>query len=343
MSYLNLISTFIITSLSLFALQPMASRVGLVDIPGGRKTHQMPTPLIGGLGIYVGVLSISLFSPLILQHYSALFALSALVLCAGMLDDVRELKVSVRMGMHAFAAWLMIMLANNQLLSFGNLLAFGPIELGLMALPLTLFATVGVINAVNMSDGVDGLSGSLVLVALFCLGVVAFMANDLPMLQLITLLICGVLAFLMMNFRLPWKQPALVYLGDAGSTMLGFMLAWLLIEASQGDNANMSPVYALWFLAVPLIDTVSLMIIRPLRGLSPFTAGTDHLHHCLLRAGYTHKQVVISLFGTSALMGSIGLLGYLNQTSEAFMFLLFMSVFSAYLTWRKLSPVAGPE
>lgn len=283
-----------------------------------------------------GFLSITHLPTGVLIQYSAMLAISALVLCVGIFDDARELRISVRMGMHAFAAWLMAAVAGNQLLSLGNLLAFGPVELGIMAIPLTVFATVGVINAVNMTDGIDGLSGGLALITLLFLGIVSFQAGNIAMLQFSTLLICSLLAFLVMNFRFPWKQSALIYLGDAGSTMLGFVLAWLLIEATQGSGAIMSPVYALWFLAVPLIDTVSLLIKRPLQGLSPFAAGTDHLHHRLLRAGYSHEQVVIGLYFAGVVMGCIGLTGYFLQLSEAFMFLLFLSIFALYSVWGRI-------
>ncbi len=348
MSLINLFGTFLITSLSLFALKPMADRVGLVDIPGGRKQHKSPTPLIGGLGIFVGTLFMSMLSPDVYLLYSGLLATSALVLFVGILDDARELRVSVRMGLHAFAAWLMAAVAGNQLQSLGDLAGFGAVELGILAIPLTMFATVGVINAINMSDGVDGLSGGLVLIALFCLAVVALDSSQLVMLEFITLLICALLAFLAMNFRAPWKQPALVYLGDAGSTMLGFVLTWLIVDATQGDDAIMAPVYALWFLAVPLIDTVCLLIKRPLRGVSPFCAGHDHLHHRLLRAGFSLEQTVLGLYLVSSLLGAFGLIGYFYELSEVFMFWTFMALFGMYIGWdfwtaRQDAPASTPS
>lgn len=336
MSFINLIGTFLITSLSLFALKPVASRMGLIDIPGGRKQHKAPTPLVGGLAIYVGTVLMSLLTPLVLIHYSAMLATSALVLFIGIYDDAHELRVSVRMGVHAFAAWLMAAVAGNQLLSLGNLAGFGVVELGILAIPVTIFATVGVINAVNMTDGIDGLSGGICLLCLLFLGIVAFNHGNVALVQFTTLLICALLAFLVMNFRLPWKQSALVYLGDAGSTLLGFVLAWLIIESTQGAEPMMSPVIALWFLAVPLIDTVSLLIKRPLRGQSPFSAGTDHIHHRLLRAGFTLEQTVVSLYITSFVFGCIGLAGHFSGVSDAVMFWSFMVIFSVYMAWNRL-------
>lgn len=342
MSFLNLFGTFLITSLSLFALKPMANRVGLLDIPGGRKLHATPTPLVGGLGIYAGTLFMSLLSPDVYFNYAALLATSALVLFVGMFDDARELRVSVRMSLHAFAAWLMAAVAGNQLHSLGDLAGLGPVELGILAIPLTIFATVGVINAINMSDGVDGLSGGLVLIALLCLGIVALDAGRMVMLEFVTLLVCALMAFLVMNFRAPWKQPAMIYLGDAGSTLLGFVLTWLIIEATQGPDAMMAPVFALWFIAIPLIDTVCLLIRRPLCGLSPFCAGHDHLHHRLLRAGFSLEQTVLGLYLASSVMGAFGLVGYFSGFSEPFMFWSFMALFAIYMGWgfRKSAQLA---
>lgn len=337
MTFMSLLGTFVLTSLSLFALKPVARRVGLLDFPGGRKQHLTPTPLVGGLGIYVGTLCISLVTPVVLAQYSALLAISALVLFVGIYDDARQLKASVRIGAHAFAAWLMAVVAGNQLLSLGNIVGLGTVELGVLAIPLTMFATVGVINAVNMTDGIDGLSGGLVFIALFYLGIVAFYAGNIALLEFATLLICALLAFLMLNFRLPWKRSAMVYLGDGGSTLLGFMLTWLVIDATQGSDTMMSPVYALWFLAIPLIDTVSLLIKRPFRGQSPFSAGTDHLHHRLVRAGYSHEQTVVGLYFAGTLMGAIGLMGYLFNASESWMFFVFMIIFVVYMNWERLT------
>lgn len=343
MSFINLFGTFVITCVSLFALKPVAGRLGLIDLPGGRKIHSTPTPLVGGLGIYVGTLCMSVFTPDVFFQYSAMLAISGLVLFIGIFDDARELKVSVRMGFHAFAAWLMAAVAGNQLLSLGNLMALGPVELGVLAIPLTIFATVGVINAVNMTDGIDGLSGGLVLITLAFLSIVAFIAGNAPMLQFGTLLICSILAFLVLNFRLPWKKSAMIYLGDAGSTLLGFILTWLIIEVTQGSDAIMPPVYALWFLAIPLIDTVSLLIKRPLRGVNPFTAGTDHLHHRLIAAGFNHEQTVIGLYLAGIAAGTFGLTGYLYNVSEAFMFASFMVVFTIYMAWGKILPLISTK
>src|SRR5690606_7999725 len=211
---------------------------------------------------------ICFLSPDVLFHYAALLALGGLVLAVGVMDDMKEISVSSRLGVQGGAALLMCLLADNQLNSLGNLVGSGEISLGWLALPISMFATVGVINAINMSDGLDGLSGGTVGVALSLLLLVALQSHAMLLAGFIAILLSALLGFLVLNFRLPWKRPALVYLGDAGSTFLGFVLAWLLIEATQGEAAVISPALALWFLALPLLDTVYLLLSRALEGRS---------------------------------------------------------------------------
>lgn len=327
--------SFGLTAGSLLALRSVAPKLGLLDIPGGRKTHLYATPLIGGLGIFLAVVLISAFIPGMLADFGAFFSLSALVLFIGTIDDVKDLRVKVRMLGHALIALVMAVVADIQLRSLGSLLTSSPMELGLLSIPITVFATVGVINAVNMADGIDGLSGGLVLVAL---GFVVFFsmgdgASTSTTTSFIVILMCSIAAFLVLNFRYPWNKRSLVYLGDAGSTMLGFMLAWLLIDSTQGETRYFAPVYALWFLAVPLFDTVNLLIKRPLSGHSAFAPGIDHLHHNLLRRGFNVQQVVLILISCATVMGLIGALGIYYQASESMMFTLYLILFAVYFLY----------
>ncbi|MDP4744939.1 MAG: polyprenyl diphosphate synthase [Porticoccaceae bacterium] len=330
MTLVTLFGAYLITSMALVLLRPFATVTGLMDYPGGRKTHSNPTPLIGGLGIYLGLLSVSILSPVLMADYKNLLILSGFVLLIGVLDDLYEIRASMRLLCHGSAAWAMAWLANIKLESLGDIVFLGPVELGILAVPVTIFATVGVINAVNMSDGLDGLSGGLVTISLVFLSITALIAGESAVLSFSQLLSVALLAFLTFNFRMLWKQSALLYLGDAGSTLLGFILAWLIIAATQGSNAFIAPVTALWFLAVPLMDTVSLMIKRPLRGSSPFTPGRDHLHHRLLGAGYTSQQTVLVMYGAATVFAAIGLGAHLVGAPDGVMFTAFMSIFAVY-------------
>ena len=330
MAYFYLFSTFLITGISLLLLKPAAIKIGLVDIPGGRKVHRKPTPLVGGLGIFLGILCVTISMPGMLLEYSSLLSLSALILFIGTVDDAKNLSPLARLIGHSLVALAMAVVAGVELDSFGALLSSSPLDLGFFSVPVTIFATLGVINAINMSDGVDGLSGGLVIVSLSFIALTSSMSGQLLIASFCTIMICSIMAFLSLNFRRPWQKQALIYLGDAGSTMLGFMLTWLLISSTQGITPAFTPVYALWFLAVPLVDTVNLMIKRPLKGRSPFDAGTDHLHHILLSRGFSVTQTVLLILGMALASGGFGLLGMRVGLNDSTMFLSFIVLFGVY-------------
>ena len=177
MNLLSLAGSFFFTGLSLFALKPIAIKVGLVDIPGGRKTHLSATPLVGGLGIFVGLFLMSLATPGIFAEYGPLLSLAALVLFIGTVDDAKELTVASRMTGHALVALAAAIVAGIQLNSFGAILFSNDINLGMLSIPITVFAIVGVINTINMADGIDGLSGSLVIVSLSLIALLSYTAG----------------------------------------------------------------------------------------------------------------------------------------------------------------------
>ena len=155
--------------------------------------------------------------------------------------------------------------------------------------------------------------------------------NNPALLGFSMLVIACLLGFLILNFRAPFKKSALIYLGDSGSTLLGFILAWILIEGSQGGSERVIPAtVALWFLAIPLMDTVYLFIARPLTGKSPFEPGTDHLHHLLARHGVEKVKVVLLLYGVGLLLGGVGLLFLAMPTMEKFSLYLFLCCFALY-------------
>ena len=314
-------------------MRPLARKYGLVDKPGGRKTHSKDTPLIGGLGIFLGLVVGTFLSPEIFAQYKVLLLIASLLLFTGLIDDFYPLPALARMGIQVFGAWLMCTAGENQLITLGHLFSDGELLLGRYAMVMTIFATVGVINAINMIDGMDGLSGGLAMICLLFLGLTASASGSNPALLSLTLLSVGcLLAFLLLNFRAPINKPALIYLGDSGSTMLGFIMAWLLIESSQGANEQIMPAtIALWFMAIPLMDTVFLFIARPLSGKSPFEPGTDHLHHLLALHGLSKTKVVLLLYGAGIVLGGAGLMLYSMPDLEKYSIYLFLVFFILYI------------
>jgi len=329
---------FLTCLVAILVLRPLARKLGLMDAPGGRKTHSKDTPLIGGLGIFIGLLAGCLMSPDVLAHYQPLLIISCLLLLTGLVDDYYPLPAIGRMAIQVIAAWLMVSYGQNELVTLGKLVGDWEMFLGRYSTLMTIFATVGVINAINMIDGMDGLSGGLVLICLAFLAVAAGLSGHNPALLGFCLIAIGCLAaFLVLNFRAPVKKPALIYLGYSGSTMLGFILAWMLIEASQGFNERVIPAtVALWFLAIPLMDTVYLFIARPLTGKSPFEPGTDHLHHLLVQHGLGKPHVVLLLYIAGVVFGLAGLLIWSLPGLEVFSLYFFLALFLVYsLIMRK--------
>jgi len=327
--FTSFLISFSITVNLLFILQPLAIRIGLVDSPNDRKHHQNPVPLIGGIAMFCGFLITALLIEQSLSGLRSLFAGAAILIIVGVLDDFRELSPKARFIAEIMAALLVSLGGGAILYDLGPIfMGTSDVELGMLALPITVFSIVGVINALNMSDGIDGLAGGFVLIALFSLVLISSLTrlDQYQYFWLLLLLIAVVIAFLGFN-----KPKAVVFMGDAGSMFLGFMLAWFLINMSQGEQRTITPITALWILAVPLIDTVSIMIRRMLNGGSPFKADREHFHHFWLNKGFTVPQTLLILLSISAGFAFIGLMGLYFRCPENIMFWSFMSLFALYL------------
>ena len=318
-------TAFGVTVLLLWVLGPIATRINLVDHPGGRKHHAQPTPLIGGIAIVTGFSLAALASGLPLSPFRALFGGALILTIVGVLDDLRELSPRSRFLAQLGASFLMAVGADVVLTDLGYLL--DPdwlMVLGFLAIPYTLFAATGLMNAINMSDGVDGLSASLVLIALFSMVLVASTSGQSDKASLLVPLLAALLAFLLFNLR-P-RGHALVFMGDAGSLFLGFALCWFLIRFSQGPDRLMAPVTALWLIALPLIDTLVIMGRRITKGQSPFRADRQHCHHILLAAGFSPKQALGIMLLLALSAAGIGLAGHFLGIPEHIMFWGFMAL-----------------
>ncbi len=334
---------FGITILFLFLLQPLALRLGLVDEPGGRKDHEGRIPLIGGIAMLIGLGLGLLTLNISLSHYRSFIASSILLVIVGVLDDFHELAPRSRFWVQVIVALLISFWGKVVLSNLGNLFSFGDIHLNLyFAIPLTIIAVIGVINAFNMTDGLDGLAGSLALIE-FCfmlwLALHASMGNEI---QILPLIIAVVIAYLIFNFPFPGRAQAKVFMGDAGSMLLGFFLVWFCIKLSQGAYPVASPVIFLWLTAVPLLDIGSVVWLRLSRKKSPFSPDRSHWHHYLLAKGYSRFQTVLIISLVAMVFGLIGMGGVYFYIPDSVMFSLFLIVFISYVFilrrgWQKLS------
>ena len=328
----SLAFAFLAGTAATLVLARAAGVLNLIDHPGGRKSHAQPVPLVGGLAIFVALLGAAAVIGIANSAGYFLFALS-IVIAVGMWDDVTEISPRVKFAIEIVASCLMIWGAGIQLSSVGDLLGWRPIGLWIFAAPLTIFAVVGVVNSVNMMDGLDGLGGSIAFVAFAWYAAVAdFSGLDVQFKT--ALIFCGAIAgFLLFNLRFPWQPRARVFLGDAGSLMIGFALGWFAIDLTQGEARTMPPIAALWVVMLPLADCVSLMTRRVRARRSPFVADSHHIHHYLLARGFTHGQTLAILVGLSTLFGAVGFFGWRMGLPEAALFWPFFFGYFAYHAW----------
>lgn len=315
----------------LFLLKPVAVHIGLLDTPNHRKHHDGAIPLIGGIAIFIAITLAMLSLNIPLTEYRGFFAAALILMIVGVLDDLHELSTTARFIAQITAALIMALGSGIELFNLGHLLfADSLLSLGWLALPFTVFATVGVINALNMIDGIDGLAGSVSLVSVISLGIITYTAGDMHSTTILGIIAAALVGFLLFNLR-PGNRQALVFLGDAGSMLLGFVLVWFFIKFSQNANRYFAPVTALWLFAVPLLDTITTMIRRIKKGQSPFAPDRGHFHHLLQKAGYTPKQTVLIIQLFAIVTAGIGLTGHFYQIAESTLFDLFLVLFFLYL------------
>lgn len=328
---MQLICGLILTLLVTPALIWAAHRFGFLDHPTERKQHQGAIPAVGGLAMAFAIALCALWRLADHEIFWEMFAATAAIVVVGFMDDWRKLPVAVRFAIQGGAALAVSMVAGVQLVNMGDLFGTGMIVLGASAIPMTVFAVVGVANALNLSDGMDGLAGGLALIATLFIAAVAYLSDMEITFDGLMILAGVLLGFLFFNMRFSWQPRARVFMGDAGSLMLGFLLAWAAVRVTQDERNAFSPAAALWFFAIPLWDTVSLMLRRVLKGKSPFHPGRDHLHHILLRVGFSDSQVVRFILLIAVASALVGFLGWLWGVPDAMLFYAFLAMFAVYI------------
>lgn len=314
--------------IALLVLRPLAYRVDLLDRPTHkRKHHRDAVPLVGGIAVFLTLLLVTLLLPTRPETDYVLVGAGVLVL-VGALDDRYQLGVGYRLVAQIVAMLILTLGAGVTLESLGDLFGFGELRLGWTGVPLTVLAGVGIINAFNMIDGIDGLASGLALTALVGLGALMLHAGDVDLLA--AAIIGALLAFLVFNFGRPGPEGRKVFLGDAGSMLLGYLLVWLLVRHSQAESSILLPATALWLVAIPLMDTLTVMLRRLLHGHSIFHADRRHLHFMLMRLGLSPLATTLLLLSTAVLLAGFGVLAQLNGVAESWIFLSGLALFTLY-------------
>lgn len=285
-------------------IRDWAIRRGIVDEPGGRRVHARVTPRLGGVAIMLGF-----FSPLALvlsletevakgflaapQHVVGLLLGAVIVGAVGAIDDLRSVGPWPKLAAQAAAAC--IAFAFGYRIEAVDIPWVGTLELGLLSLPITVCWFLGVINALNLIDGLDGLAAGIAFFAATSNGVIAHF-NGASVVALLSAALAGsLLGFLRYNF-----SPASIFMGDSGSMFLGFVLAaTALVGATAKSSTAVAILAPLVALGVPIFDTMLAMIRRTLARQSMFAADRGHIHHTLLDLGLTHRRAVLFLYGST--------------------------------------------
>lgn len=336
---LKFIVTFAGTLLLLRLFSRLAVRVGLVDYPGRRKRHMGAIPLIGGPAIFAGLCFGALMIAPTLYPYRALFAALAVLLVAGLLDDLNDLTPGQKFVAQLVAALIMIAWGGMTVSYLGELFRAYPVFLHGLTIPMTVVCLLGLINAANMVDGADGLAAGLSLIALGFLSVSASLVGLTVTAQLLLTAIVVVLAFWSMNMRFPWQPRARIFLGDSGSMMLGLLLTWFSIEVAR-EGTGFPPIVAVWFLAIPLLDMGVIIMRRISRRQSPFQAGRDHFHHVLVAAGLSPSAAVLTILALAFALALWGFLAWRHGVPQHVMFYGFIGILLvcciASFHWRRI-------
>jgi UDP-GlcNAc:undecaprenyl-phosphate GlcNAc-1-phosphate transferase len=297
----------------------LAFRFGLVDQPAARKVHEMVTPRIGGIAVYLGFVGAVLVNSILADWMGAILVAGTLLLVVGVLDDARELPPWMKLGAQIVAAGLVIY--SGKVLT---LLPPGPLGQTINVL-ITLIWIVGITNAFNFFDGMDGLATGLAVLIAFFMGVVAFETDQPGLGWLAVAIIGGGLGFLPYNFRL--RASARVFLGDGGSTFLGFTLACLAVKGNWAhNNPLISFSNPLLFFGVLIYDMIHITVERIVTGkvtsLKTWIdyVGKDHLHHRLAYALGSRRASVAMIFALTICLGLAAVV--LRRADEAGAFIL---------------------
>ncbi len=302
-----------------------AQRLGMMDHPDERKQHALPIPTVGGVAMFFAVLFALQFGSPITHDEVILLGCSAMLVLLGVLDDKHNLSVSLRIMIQVSLALIVIIGAHGTIIQLGSL--FGtPIQLGLLAIPFSLIAVVGGVNAMNMIDGADGMAGSMAFITTVG-AIILFTLEPLPVTQELPLALLGALcAFLLFNSRILVSR-AKVFMGDAGSMWLGLVLCWLLVRVAQGPN---DPWVVLWIFGLPLIDTLTVMFRRMHRKKSPFAADRTHIHHIFELRGLSAGRSVLLSTLIQTLLVTTGVTLYLIAAPTQIVLGGFLALFAIY-------------
>lgn len=279
----------------------LAYRIGAVDRPNYRKVHARIMPRIGGLAIFGAfIIGYAILLPKD-EHATGILIGAVLIVLIGFLDDMLEITAKAKILGQLVAALVVVLWGGLQI-EFINLPFIGQLDFGYLSIPITIIWIIGITNAINLIDGLDGLAAGVSTIALIAITVMAVLMGDVFVAATASILAASSLGFLVFNFH-----PAKIFMGDTGSLFLGFMISVLALLGFK-NVAVVSLVIPIIMLGVPISDTFFAIVRRVRMKQSITAADKSHLHHCLLRVGFSHRQAVLTIYGIAILFGAAAVL-----------------------------------
>ena len=290
----------------------------LVDLPDrSRKFHKRPTPLTGGIAILAAMLvsskiyiDLNNLNGYVPEFTFNLVIVSVPLLILFLIDDYKGLTPLYRLMIQILASLYIIQTTDVYLYDLGDLFGLGEINLGTFGIPFTLFCIVGIMNAFNMIDGLNGLCSGCAMVSMILVGFYTGLMFD----SMLILLVGSMIGFLIFNLRIFGKQRG-VFLGDSGSNLIGFWVAWISIYASQNELYSIYSITLIWFVAIPLLDCIGLIFSRLYKKKNITAPGRDHIHHKLLNK-YSSEGTLLIIITFSFITGMLGI--YLNNVFPSY-------------------------
>jgi UDP-GlcNAc:undecaprenyl-phosphate GlcNAc-1-phosphate transferase len=294
------LSTLLLTLLVTIVLVPITIKVSEMiqkyDMPGRRKVHTVPVPRTGGIAMAVAVFSSMLLWAQESSFLSAYVMGAGIIVVFGLIDDFVDLSYRYKFTGQFLAALVVVIVGGVQIRNLGTLFP-GSGQLALwISIPLTIIVIVGVTNAINLADGLDGLAGGICILSFCCTGYIAYLSNNTDIALLAVALVGSIFGFLKYN-----TYPASIFMGDTGSQFLGFSLVTTTVSMTQGST-GLSPLLPMIIFGFPVLDTAVVMLERIGAGRSPFKPDKNHFHHKLIRLGLVHKEAVFVIYLLQALL-----------------------------------------
>ncbi len=300
--FLCVLTAFLVTYLAIPSIISIAHEKHLFDEPDYRSSHQKKTPALGGIAIFSGaILAFVLWTP-ILQFSDLQYILCAFIILflVGARDDISPLSPRYKLLGQLLATFIFVFKSKVMLSGLYGLFGFQNVFPEWFSIIITIFCMISIINAFNLIDGIDGLAGSIGILILGTLGVWFYMVGKMGYAAVAFSIVGATMAFLKYNFA-----PAKIFMGDAGSLLIGLAVAILIIEFivindhlpmdNQARFENI-PAVAIGIMILPLFDATRVFLIRISKGISPFRPDKRHLHHLLLDYGYSHTKATLILF-----------------------------------------------